>query len=92
MLWSTERGEEMTYTEAIKKIEVIEKRYMTLDEEERKALIVAIKALQGQEESIPISWMEEKLTGHPELPYAFTDGINDVLEAWEREKQTYRKG
>ena len=39
--------------------------------------------LKEQEESIPVSWLTEKLEGHPELPYAVTDGINNVLDLWE---------
>ena len=39
--------------------------------------------LKGHEESIPVSWLKEKLEGHPELPYAVTDGINNVLDLWE---------
>ena len=39
--------------------------------------------LKEQEESIPVSWLEEKLVGHPELSYAVTDGINNVLDLWE---------
>lgn len=38
--------------------------------------------LKEQEESIPVSWLKEKLEGHPELPYAVTDGINNVLDLW----------
>ena len=43
----------------------------------------ALTLLKEQEESIPISWLEEKLEGHPELPYAVTDGITNVLYLWE---------
>ena len=43
----------------------------------------AIELLKKQEESIPVSWLKEKLEGHPELPYAVTDGINNVLDLWE---------
>lgn len=43
----------------------------------------ALELLKGQEESIPVSWLKEKLEGHPELPYAVTDGINNVLDLWE---------
>ena len=39
--------------------------------------------LKEQEESIPVSWLKEKLVGHPELPYATTDGIIDILDMWE---------
>ena len=44
----------------------------------------AIELLKEQEELIPASWLKEKLEGHPELPYAVTDGINNVLDLWER--------
>lgn len=37
--------------------------------------------------AIPIEWLEEKLTGHPELPYAITDGITNVLDLWKAEKE-----
>ena len=43
----------------------------------------ALNLLKEQEESIPVSWLTEKLEGHPELPYAVTDGINNVLDLWE---------
>lgn len=43
----------------------------------------ALVLLKEQEESIPVSWLEEKLEGHPELPYTITDGINYVLDLWE---------
>ena len=43
----------------------------------------AIALLKEQEESIPISWLKEKLEGHPELSYAVTDGIINVLDLWE---------
>lgn len=38
----------MTREEAIKIIEIIEKRYITLDNEERQALYMAIKALKQE--------------------------------------------
>ena len=44
----------------------------------------AIAMLKEQEESIPVSWLKEKLVGHPELPYATTDGIIDILNMWGR--------
>ena len=47
----------------------------------------ALAMLKKQEESIPVSWLEEKLLGYPELPYAITDGIINVLELWEDNKQ-----
>ena len=43
----------------------------------------ALALLKEQEESIPVSWLTEKLEGHPELSYAVTDGINSVLDLWE---------
>ena len=49
------------------------------------ALDMAIKALE--QDTIPVEWLEEKLVGHPELCYAVTDGINNVLELWEKEKR-----
>lgn len=42
-----------------------------------------LSILKEQEESIPVSWLKEKLVGHPELPYATTDGIIDILDMWE---------
>ena len=36
-----------------------------------------------KEESIPVSWLKEKLVDHPELSYADADGINAVLNLWE---------
>jgi hypothetical protein len=33
-------------------------------------------------DAIPVSWLEEKLKGHPELRYATTDGIYEVLRLW----------
>lgn len=38
-------------------------------------------------DAIPIEWLEEKLTGHPELPYAITDGITNVLDLWKAEQE-----
>ena len=43
----------------------------------------AIALLKEQEASIPVSWLKEKLVGHPELSYTVTDGINNVLDLWE---------
>lgn len=43
----------------------------------------ALAMLKEQEESIPVSWLKEKLVGHPEIPYATTDGIIDILDMWE---------
>ena len=42
-----------------------------------------IVLLKEQEASIPVSWLKEKLVGHPELSYAVTDGINNVFDLWE---------
>lgn len=36
-------------------------------------------------DAIPIDWLKEKLTNHPELSYAVTDGINNVLDLWEQQ-------
>ena len=38
-------------------------------------------------EAIPVEWLKEKLTGHPEISYALTDAIITVLEAWEQRKE-----
>ena len=35
-------------------------------------------------DAIPVEWLKEKLTNHPELSYAVTDGINNVLDLWEQ--------
>ena len=43
-------------------------------------------------EAIPIKWLEEKLTGHPELPYAITDGISNVLDLWKAEQEEQHVG
>ena len=40
-------------------------------------------------EAIPIAWLEEKLTNHPEIPYVVTDGIVAVLDMWREEYETY---
>lgn len=38
-------------------------------------------------DAIPVSWLKEMLSGHPEIPYSVTDGIIRVLTLWEgREK------
>lgn len=34
-------------------------------------------------EAIPVDWLREKLTNHPEIPYSTTDGIIKVLDLWE---------
>lgn len=36
--------------------------------------------------AIPIDWLKEKLTNHPEIPYSTTDGIIAVLNLWEERK------
>lgn len=36
-------------------------------------------------DAIPVDWLKEKLTNHPEIPYAVTDGINAVLDMWREE-------
>lgn len=36
-------------------------------------------------DAVPVSWLEEKLTNHSEIPYAATDGINAVLDMWREE-------
>ena len=38
-------------------------------------------------DAIPVDWLKEKLTNHPEIPYSTTDAIYKVLNLWE-----YRKG
>ena len=38
-----------------------------------------------RKDAIPVEWMVEKLTGHPELSYTFTDGIISVIDAWNKE-------
>lgn len=53
-------------------------------------LVVSIMmTIQEQQpvEAIPIEWLEEKLTSHPELSYAITDGINNVLDLWRTEQE-----
>ena len=56
----------MTREEAIRVIEIIDIRYMTLDAEERQALGMAIKALE-----------QEPKTGHwIELQYPITDSVS----------------
>ena len=47
----------------------------------------ALALLKEREDSIPVSWLEEKLVRHPELPDAITDGIINVLDLWEDDKQ-----
>ena len=54
--------------------------YRMIDLQLLKDVLILMKE---QEESIPVSWLKEKLEGHPELPYAVTDGINNVLNLWE---------
>lgn len=36
-------------------------------------------------EAVPVAWLKEKLTGHPELSYSVTDAIQNVLDLWEVE-------
>ncbi len=55
----------MTREKAIKVIEIIEKRFITLDKEELQALDMAIKALE-QEPVIHAKW---------ERGYSFPDGV-----------------
>ena len=50
-----------------------------------EALNMAIEALE--QDAIPVKWLEEKLTGHPELSYSLTDGIIAVLDFWEESKK-----
>lgn len=38
-----------------------------------------------RKDAIPIEWMVEKLTGHPELSYTFTDGVISVIDVWNKE-------
>lgn len=38
-------------------------------------------------DAIPIDWLKEKLTNHPEIPYSTTDGIITVLNLWEERKK-----
>ena len=45
LLWSTERGEEMTHEQAKSELEAI---YMSLSEEKKKAIDMAIKALEQE--------------------------------------------
>lgn len=37
-------------------------------------------------DAIPVSWLKEKLVGHPEISYATSDGIIAVLHLWEERK------
>ena len=65
------------------------------DQDERIAIMqesmAALEKLNEQKETIPISWLKEKLDGHPELPYAVTDGIANVLAIWESEQAVKRE-
>ncbi len=45
-------------------------------------VVDAVNALPAVD-AIPVSWLKEKLTRHPELSYAETDGIQYVLDMWE---------
>lgn len=38
-------------------------------------------------DAVPVAWLKEKLTGHPELSYAVTDAIQNVLDLWEAEHE-----
>lgn len=38
-------------------------------------------------DAIPIDWLKEKLTNHPEVSYSTTDGIIKVLYLWEESKR-----
>jgi len=42
-------------------------------------------------DAVPVEWLEEKLTNHPEIPYAVIDGINAVLDMWREEADAERK-
>lgn len=37
--------------------------------------------------AIPVDWLKQKLTNHPEIPYSVTDGIITVLNLWEERKK-----
>ena len=37
-------------------------------------------------DAIPVDWLKEKLTNHPEIPYSVTDSIVEILNLWERRK------
>ena len=52
----------------------------SITDKENAALNMAIEALT--QDAIPVKWLEEKLTGHPELSYSITDGIIAVLDLW----------
>ena len=68
------------YQEIIRDKE-LDKRSLTFWE--RK---VADGVILSKDEYIPVAWLREKLTNHPEIPYSITDGINNVLDFWERNK------
>ena len=38
-------------------------------------------------EAIPVNWLKQKLINYPEMSYATTDGIIEVLNLWERENK-----
>jgi hypothetical protein len=38
-------------------------------------------------DAIPIDWLKEKLTNHPEIPYSTTDGIITILNLWEEKNE-----
>ena len=60
-------------------------RHMCEKCNQRIAQDMAIESLKT--EAIPVEWLKEKLTGHPEISYALTDAIITVLEAWEQRKE-----
>lgn len=37
--------------------------------------------------AIPVDWLKQNLTNHPEIPYSVTDGIITVLNLWEERKK-----
>lgn len=70
-------------------METLEKRCNALEAlEQRCKTLEVLEKRDKPKESIPISWLEEMLDGHPELPYAVTDGITNVISLW-RTKATW---
>ncbi len=67
-------------------MEALEKRCNALGALEQRCK--TLEKRDKPKESIPISWLEEMLDGHPELPYAVTDGITNVISLW-RTKATW---
>lgn len=57
------------------------------DGDYKEALKLLLKKIENAPTAdvVPVSWLEEKLTNHPEIPYAVTDGINSVLDMWREE-------